>query len=31
MRTVNYVISAVRLRDNGGVRVLPCRSAPAVR
>lgn len=31
MRTTMYIPGAIRLRDNGGVRLLPCRSAPHER
>ena len=28
MHKAMFIISAIRPRDNGGVQVLPCRSAP---
>jgi hypothetical protein len=28
MRTVKFIASALRSRNNGGGRLLPCRSAP---
>jgi len=30
MRTVMFIVNALRLRDTGGDRSLPCRSAPVL-